>query len=277
MVSFKTILFPVDFSKQCEKAALSVAAFARYFDAEVVTLHTEVLPAEPYVWQPQTKLMVERLNEFTAAYFPDLPTRAFVRLGDPAHVIVDAAQTEKVDLIMLPTHGRGPFRRFVLGSVSTKVLHDAPCPVWTAAHIEHIDQTAPSEVKSMVCAIDMDERGKRILLYANDLAQTLNATLTVAHAVPAVQTWPEAYLDVDFQTDLIKTARNHLTELLETKRIPAKVCVGAGDIGRFVAEAAQSQDAHLVVIGRGGHGLLGRLRTHDYAIIRHCPCPVLSI
>jgi hypothetical protein len=32
-----------------------------------------------------------------------------------------------------------------------------------------------------------------------------------------------------------------------------------------------------VIISRGGHKLLGRLRTHDYAIIRECECPVLSI
>jgi hypothetical protein len=54
-------------------------------------------------------------------------------------------------------------------------------------------------------------------------------------------------------------------------------CVGAGNIARFVAEAAKSHDAGLVVIGRGGHGVLGRLRTHDYAIIRECESPVLSI
>ncbi len=36
----------------------------------------------------------------------------------------------------MPTHGYGPFRRFILGSVTAKVLHDADCPVWTGVHLE---------------------------------------------------------------------------------------------------------------------------------------------
>ncbi len=56
-------------------------------------------------------------------------------LGDPAQVITAFAHTQGVDLIMMPTHGYGPFRRLLLGSVTAKVLHDAECPVWTAVHM----------------------------------------------------------------------------------------------------------------------------------------------
>ena len=38
----------------------------------------------------------------------------------------------------MPTHGYGPFRRFILGSNTAKVLHDADCPVWTGVHVEEI-------------------------------------------------------------------------------------------------------------------------------------------
>ena len=36
----------------------------------------------------------------------------------------------------MPTHGFGPLRRFLLGSVAAKVLHDAQCPVWTSVHTD---------------------------------------------------------------------------------------------------------------------------------------------
>ncbi|MGA8595805.1 MAG: universal stress protein [Bryobacteraceae bacterium] len=45
--------------------------------------------------------------------------------GDPAAAIVKCAQAEQVDLIMMPTHGYGPYRKFLLGSVTAKVLHDS--------------------------------------------------------------------------------------------------------------------------------------------------------
>ena len=110
-----------------------------------------------------------------------------------------------------------------------------------------------------------------------NFARRIGARLTVAHAVPAVETLPEAYLDAEFRADLIEAARKRLAEMQALAGSEAVVCVGAGNIAQFVSHAAQSHNAGLVIIGRGGHGTFGRLRTHDYAIIRECECPVLSL
>ena len=48
--------------------------------------------------------------------------------GEPAREIVDFAAANQVDLVMMPTHGYGPFRQLLLGSVAAKVLHDAHVP-----------------------------------------------------------------------------------------------------------------------------------------------------
>ena len=277
MVSFKRILFPVEFSAQCQIAAKHVASYARRFDAEVVLLHCEVLPIEPYVWDPQTERLTQLLDQFLVEEFAGLKVQRLVRTGDPAHEIVSYVNNEKADLIMMPTHGRGPFRRFVLGSLTSKVLHDAPCPVWTSAHLDVERPPASLNLSSILCAVDLDDTGVHTLRYASNFARLVSAKLTVAHSVPAVETLPEAYLDADFRTDLIEAARVRLSEMQERAGSEAMVCVGSGNIARFISQAANSHDAGLVVIGRGGNSLLGRLRTHDYAIIRECECPVLSI
>ena len=75
----------------------------------------------------------------------------------------------------------------------------------------------------------------------------------------------------------MEAARGRLAEMQTAADAEGVLCVGAGDIARFVSHAAQSHNAGLVIIGRGGDGMLGRLRTHDYAIIRQCECPVLSL
>ena len=54
MVNFKRILFPVEFTPQCQIAARHIASYARLFDAEIILLHVEELPFEPYVWEPPT-------------------------------------------------------------------------------------------------------------------------------------------------------------------------------------------------------------------------------
>jgi nucleotide-binding universal stress UspA family protein len=277
MADFKRILFPVDFSRQSALAAPYVAAFARHFNAEVHLLHSEVMPPEAYMWEPQTELLTKQLTEFAGENLGDIRVQSFVSVGDPADRIVYYARANGADLIMMPTHGRGPFRRFVLGSVTTKVLHDTHCPVWTSAHLDLERPQAPPEFRNVLCAIDLDQTGEHTLRYAGGLARVLGATLTVAHAVPAIETLPEAYMDTEFRADLMKAARTRLSEMQAAAGTDGLVCVGAGNVARFVADAARSHNAGLVVIGRGGRGMIGRLRTHDYAIIRESECPVLSI
>jgi nucleotide-binding universal stress UspA family protein len=277
MIRFERILFPVEFTPQCQMAARYVASYARQFNAEVVLLHVETLPVEPYAWDPQTERLTQLLNQFLVEEFAGVRVKRIVKTGDPAFEIVRCVNVEKADIIMLPTHGRGPFRRFVLGSVTAKVLHDAPCPVWTSAHLEIDRPPTPPSLANVLCAVDLDEIGLRTLRYAADLSSQLGARLTVAHAVPAVETLPEAYMDAELRSDLMEAARKRLAEMQALAGSKAVVCVGAGNIAQFVNRSAQSHNAGLVIIGRGGNGLLGRLRTHDYAIIRECECPVLSI
>jgi nucleotide-binding universal stress UspA family protein len=49
--------------------------------------------------------------------------------GDPGESIVDAAQSEGADLVVVGSHGRGSMSRFLIGSVSDHVVRNAPCPV----------------------------------------------------------------------------------------------------------------------------------------------------
>ena len=55
--------------------------------------------------------------------------RVDLEWGDPAEIIVDVAAKEEADLIVVGTHGKNVVKRLALGSVSTKVLHEAPCDV----------------------------------------------------------------------------------------------------------------------------------------------------
>jgi nucleotide-binding universal stress UspA family protein len=277
MVNFKRILFPVEFTPQCQIAASYVAAYASQFNSEIHLLHVEPLPIEPFVWEPQTDRLTEMLNQFLVDEFAGLKVERYVATGDAAQEIVDYVKTGKADLIMMPTHGRGPFRRFVLGSVTAKVLHDTPCPVWTSAHLDVERPPTPPYLTNVLCAVDLDDTGVHTLRYAANFARQTGAKLTVAHAVPAVETVPEAYMETELRADLIESARERLVQMQAVAESQAVVCVGAGNIAQFVSHAAQAHNAGLVIIGRGGNSMLGRLRTHDYAIIRQCECPVLSL
>lgn len=58
-----------------------------------------------------------------------LTARTRLAMGEPADVVVDVAEEEKADLIILGTRGLNLAKRIVMGSVSASVLHHAPCSV----------------------------------------------------------------------------------------------------------------------------------------------------
>lgn len=279
MVDFDKILFPVDFSDRSRAAVPFIEAFAEKFASELQLLHVVEPPfAEAFgpFEEARTDRQEAQLHVFQVLPPPNVKVTRHVLAGEPARSIVNFAHNNGTGLIMMPTHGYGAFRRFLIGSVAAKVLHDADCAVWTAAHLEELPLSA-EPIRELVCAIDMDEKSHATLKGAAVLSGRLGAKLTIVHAVPAMEARPHAYFDDQLKKYLLDMARQEIAKLLEAAGVEAQVCLEGGDIAKVVRHAAESHKANLVVIGRSSPGLVGRLRTHAYAIIRDSPCPVLSI
>jgi len=84
----------------------------------------------------------------------------------------------------MATHGYGPFRRFLLGSVTAKVLHDAACPVWTGPHLEQAPSYRNIGFHRIVCAIDLAQRSRAVLEWAGRFAREFDAELDIVHVLP---------------------------------------------------------------------------------------------
>jgi nucleotide-binding universal stress UspA family protein len=272
MLTIKHILFPMDFSDRCCGAIPFVKAMAARFGAKI-TLINALQPF--YFTDPSQMVMIntdqiiddlrDRLEAARLENFPDLPVDTFVALGDPAQVILDFARNNAVGLIMMPTHGYGPFRSLLLGSVTAKVLHDAQCPVWTGAHMEGRPSQDHVQPRNIMCAVDGTPRDIPLIQRANELCNATGAQLRLVHVIPSVDDWPEE-------------ARRRITRLQQEAGVDAPLCVAAGHVDDRVREEARRHAADLLVIGRGVlQQSLGRLRTHAHAIIRNAPCPVLSV
>src|SRR5215471_15184320 len=140
MRPMKHILFPVDFSERCGSTAPYVASMARRFGARITLLNAVQpywygameTPAPLIVDVEEIKQAQERdLSESFIDEFSGIQVDRRVIIGDASEVIKEFAEKNAVDLVMLPTHGYGLFRQFLLGSVAAKVLHDTRLPVWT--------------------------------------------------------------------------------------------------------------------------------------------------
>jgi nucleotide-binding universal stress UspA family protein len=179
MSFFCKILFPIDFSDQCQTGAPYMADIANRFQAKLHLLH--VVEKGNKTASPWGRLS-EDLNAFAALIPGGMHCSQTVSSGKPAQTIVRYAKSQGVDLIAMPTTGKGRLRRWVLGSTTENVLRQASCAVWTEAGSGH----PHIRWSPVLCAIDLERGSERVLSYAASVAEQLHANLVVVHAIPPI-------------------------------------------------------------------------------------------
>lgn len=289
MRSLGKILVPVDFSPRCEGAVRYAHAVAGRSQAHLTLLH--VAPPVQFDFaavQPARDALLSRteaqeadrrkaLENFMADSQNGLHVNRIVVSGDPAEQIVRYAHAESMDLIVMPTHGYSPLRRFLIGSVTAKVLHDSEVPVWTGVHLG--DQAKEDfAVRHVLCAIDLGGQSLRVLEWAHRVAAEFTARLTIVHATPELGESVADFARPEWRVNLANRVRETITELQQKAGTNAVVEVQDGEPHKVVFAVAKRLNPDLVVIGRGStSGMFGRLRANSYAIIRESPCPVVSV
>ena len=288
MRAFQKILFPIDMSEGSTATAPFVEAMAKKYEAEVTLLHVLERPsglipdwyggAAPAIdiaaiWQAET----EAARNFLSDRFVGMDVIRIVVEGEAAQVIDEYARDNGTDLIMMPTHGCGLFRTLLLGSVTAKVLHDTPVPVWTGVHVENAPAVSP-EFATILCAVDRTEDSIASMRFANRLAHDNQSKLFLTHAIPGAEVAPEKYFDGDLRAYLEHDARAAIAQLQEQAGVAAPLYMGLGAVSHVVRDLALGHSADLIVIGRGRAAhTLGRLRSNVYSIVRDAPCPVISV
>ena len=143
MKEFKDILFPIDFSESSKKILPYVLTLSKAFGSTVHLLyvvrdlkyltsfhvpHPSLTLIENEIAESSQKMMEKVCEEELQG------CSRFVKkilIGDPAHEIIQYAQEEKIDLIIMGTHGRKGLEKALFGSVAEKVVKNSPVPVLT--------------------------------------------------------------------------------------------------------------------------------------------------
>jgi len=160
------ILVPLDFSANSRRALDYAHGLAVKFGAELDLVHVCEVPS----------MMTPALDAYAIAYFDwsqrlweeaekdllrivpalgDVKVTTEVLFGPPASTIVEAAGTNKADLIVMGTHGHGAVRHALMGNVAERVVRTAVCPVLTIRQPKPIKEgvTAKSKLAGVVAAI----------------------------------------------------------------------------------------------------------------------------
>ena len=141
-IDIQLILVPIDFSDQADAVIEWATHLAEEHSSKILLLHVYHLPVEfqqlegaylpPDFWSNVKKEAEQQLTTHTQQIRKhDVEVTPLVREGYPATIIVEEAESQGADLIVIGTHGHTGLKHLLLGSVAERVVQKSPCPVLT--------------------------------------------------------------------------------------------------------------------------------------------------
>jgi nucleotide-binding universal stress UspA family protein len=285
------ILLPLDFSQASLRVTHQAVFLAQHFHSEIILLHVVAplsYPAgtlesgdELSERDLHAKIVKRARKELDQSLRPEpagIVVKRLLLRGDPSREIAQTSRDEKVDLIVMSTHGHGALYRFLLGSVAAKVLHTSDCPIWT---IPHLEETPAREfaIRNVLCAVDLSPHSRNTVSRAAQMGSEFGARLTLVHVTAGVEIFGPGGSHVlpELKEELVGNAAREIAKLQHDVGTNAEVIIDSGGVHQQLNRAAEQTKSDLLVIGHippGGH--LGA-NGSGYAIIRESHIPVLSV
>ena len=234
MLPISRILVPVDFSER----SLGILPYARAVAAQYHAPLTLMHVVSPFFMVPPTGLSGEvwipvpgstvtdrakQLEEWAPDQLEGIEVRRLVYEGDTVGQIVSFATSEKIDLVVISTHGYGVLRRFLIGSVAAKLLHDLECPVLTGVHLEDASRSEAVKITKVLCAVDLGPETTPALSYATRFARDFSAELEVVHVIPALDPSFDLEASAGWRSSVMDKVREELAKRwkLPERRTPS--------------------------------------------------------
>jgi nucleotide-binding universal stress UspA family protein len=290
LIRIAHVLCPVDFSEISRRALDHAAALAHWYEARLMVLN--VFPVMPVMDVPPLVLdekgreeITGELRRFTAAVPSTIPLELRVQQAESIHeAIRQEVASGGVDLLVMGSHGRSGFKRILLGSVTERVIRQAPCPTMIVpARAHDVVPEGPIRFRTILCPVDFSEHSIRAVEYAVNLAEEANAQLCLLHVVtlsPELHELVSTFEDVRSQVESDRLRRlNDLIPADTSTYCIVQTALREGVVHREILAAAAEQPADLIVMGAQGRGALEAaiFGSNTARVARAALCPVLVV
>jgi nucleotide-binding universal stress UspA family protein len=297
MFQFKKILIPTDFSEPSKKAVTYGLTLAGQFNARVIIAH--IVPessALMYAFPTET-FAIERDQEQKAQreiaslvpteYANQFDVQTMVKTGSIEPELLGIVKDERVDLVVMGTHGRRYLGRWFLGSVTERMLRKIPVPLLTVSHVDTVEHTIGLvAIKQILFATDLEEPSNSSFKYAIELARAAHAQLTVTHIVDHMDRmlWGPAFVTrlQGERAKLVQELKERVSNLVAQEKPPdveIEPLVVEGQPFEKLLEIADERHIDIIVINLQSKTMLERafLGSTAERVVRLARVPVLSI
>lgn len=281
------ILVPLDGSPVGDAVLSQLRRLLVRQDAEVLLVR--VIPeelVEGNTWVPEhTTENVRRHIERVCEELVAEGARAFfqIRTGEPAAAILREAEDFDPSLILMSSHGRSGIARWLLGSVTERVLRGARHPVLVST----VKQEAPEEGEELrfgriLVPLDGSELSASILPLVTAFAKAYESSVVLEHVLPDLASVPSAYAAVPMALPSVDEGHEVLAPYvaqLEDAGVPVSARVHIDRVAARLLDSAEEEEADLIAMtthGRSGpeRWLFGSVAEK---VLRHSPVPILVL
>jgi len=297
MLRVRKILFPTDFSPASRAALDEALLWAEVHGAELHFLHVLSLrtadPFNPEHHFPEAEDLFARLHELASSEMATLlaahqeePFRIRETIQTAPEVdrgILDYAEEQDADLVVMGTHGRRGAAHLLFGSIAAEVLRRSVRPVLV---VPSRGERPAGRIRRVLAPVDFSAASRFAVAHARVLAGAVGATLELFHVLPDLEVplpMNPAGLGASATvvTDLEPAAESALAELVAAPGAEARIetRVWHGPPAATILNRAAETATDLIVLASHGHTGLDRLLLGSVTerVARLAACPVLVL
>jgi len=238
------------------------------------------------IYEDAHTLAQEKVQQLVAR-LGKIPCRTFVRHGQVWKNLSGIVEENRIDLIVVGTHGRTGLGKLLLGSVAEDILRHAPCPVLTVGPKIRGRARLPEfrtegrelvpvelELRQILYATNLTSDSLRVASAAIALAEEFESRLTLMHVI-------ESYANLEDRPGPIETGVQQLQGVVPRDAALAytpEIVMEFGSAPRCILKMAAEREADLIVLGAHPADLTTHLPWSTvHEVMAHAPCPVLTV
>jgi len=287
------ILVPLGGSVYAEQALEAAITLARANGGQI-TLVSVIRTRDPNPSDEQSRTMLQSMKQQKEAYLQKVAERVReqgvsvdyqVGIGPIADVLNQIAHERNVDLLIMTTHSKSAFQRWLMGSKASKILQLVNVPVLVFRPHRQVETPPPIKFDRILVPLDGSEYAERVLPYARALAAVFHSQIILL-SIPEV---PEPGL-YGTMADVVAKLRakaeaksraylSAVAEVLREEGHAVEIVITGTDPARTILEVGEQRDVDLIMLSTHGHGALDRVFLGSTAerVVHHTQRPVFML
>ncbi len=295
MGEIRKIIWATDGSKESEEALNYAVFLAKIFSSEIIGISVILMPEElimDYFRKSEGEVhnwavkIDEKLESRLSSIAVELASQGVnfggvVLEGETNKEIVGLARREKADLIVMGKRGHGFIDRMLIGSNTLKVLRESSVPVLA---VKKKEKEGAVDIRNILVPLDISDKVDSALYYAMDLAERINARISVVYVFRLYSYDYE--IPYNMVQDLIDLSSSEIAKRIEDRKlkrgikleINTEVIQGINSSGAIV-DYALNKDIDLIVMNTHGRKGIKRfvLGSVTEKVIQESHCAVLAL